>query len=228
MVDINNCDRIEVESNAKMDQIIQWYLSNKEWLDDIEFRYPIPTAVIEFKEELISLSYEPEGSCVRMYLYMKGVYVCNFSYNPQTKESSKPIFAPGLSNEKRRSALMILMMDNTLYKCSLKFHSLMCFAAHFRNYVEVSGQREKSVTKKQRKQIKRSGGAIPLISTYRIDNRPMPEDAKPKEKRQYTKPTEQVSVKGFWRTLKSGKKVWVRPFTKYNDNSDKKNKTYKL
>lgn len=228
MVDLNNCDRIEVESNEKMEQIIQWYLSNKEWLDDIEFRSPILTAVIDFKEELILLSYEPEGSCLRMCLYMKGMYVCNFSYNPQTKETSNPVFAPGLSNDKRRSALMILMMDNTLYKCSLKYHALMCFAAHFRNYVEVSERREKSVTKKQRRQIKRSGGTIPLISTYRIDNRPMPEDTQPKGKRQYTKPTEQVSVKGFWRTLKSGKRVWVRPFTKYNNNSDKKNKTYKL
>lgn len=228
MVDLNNCDRIEVESNEKMEQIIQWYLSNKDWLDDIEFHSPIPTAVIEFKEELISLSYEPDGSCVRMYLYMQGIYLCNFKYDPHTKETSEPIFKPGMSKERRHYALIILGGDNTLYKCSVKFHALMCFAAHFRNYVEVSGQREKSVTKKQRKQLKRSGGAIPLISTYRIDNRPMPEDTSPKEKRQYTKPTEQVSVKGFWRTLKSGKKVWVRPFTKYNGKSNKKNKTYKL
>lgn len=228
MVDIKNCDRIVVESNEKMERIIQWYKSNRDWLNEEEFRSPIPSAVIEFRGEQISLAYESEGQFVRFYLYMQNVYVCNFKYNPQTREVHAAVTRPGLKENKRRAVETLLRVDNTLLKCSLKFHSLMCFAAHFRNYVEVSGQREKSVTKKQQKQIKRSGGTIPLISTYRIDNRPMPDDAPPKGKRQYTKPTEQVGVKGFWRTLKSGKRIWVRPFTKYNDNSGKKNKTYKL
>jgi len=224
MVDIKNCDRIEVESNDKMEKIIQWYKQNSETLNALEFHAPIPTGVIDFKEEAVSIAYEPEGKFVRIYLYMDSVYVCNFRYDPQTQKSVAPIlFPPGLSKEKRKAATALLFIDNTPNKCILKYHALMCFAAHYRNYVEVAETHTKTLTKHQRKAQKRSGGTTPLITTYRIDNRPIPNS----EKRSYTKPTEQVSVRGYYRTTKTGKRVWIRPFTKYNGNTDKKNKVYK-
>lgn len=48
------------------------------------------------------------------------------------------------------------------------------------------------------------------------------------EKRGYTKPDREVSVKGFFRTSKSGKRSWVRPFTRYKDKGNKKNRDYKI
>lgn len=191
MIDITNCNKIIVDTIGKTEKIIEWYQQNKDWLDAEEFRIPIPSALVELPEEDIKFYYEQEGVFVRMHLYMGGVYVCNYRYDPKTQEIENIVFPAGLSKEKRKVARMVLAADRTPYKEALKFHSLMCFATHYRNC---------------------------------IDSRPVPADG---TKRHYTKPTEQVSVRGFYRTTKTGKRVWVRPFTKYNGNSGN-NKTYKV
>lgn len=224
MIDITNCNKIIVNTIEKTEKIIEWYQQNKDWLDAEEFRIPIPSALVELPEEDIKFYYEQEGVFVRLHLYMGGVYVCNYRYDPKTQEIENIVFPAGLSKEKRKVARMVLAADRTPYKEALKFHSLMCFATHYRNCIETTEQKEKRISHKHRKSLRRSGGATPLITTYRIDSRPIPADG---AKRHYTKPTEQVSVRGFYRTTKTGKRVWVRPFTKYNGNSGN-NKTYKV
>ena len=224
MIDITNCNKIIVDTIGKTEKIIEWYQQNKDWLDAEEFRIPIPSALVELPGEDIKFYYEQEGVFVRMHLYMGGVYVCNYRYDPKTQEIENIVFPAGLSKEKRKVARMVLAADRTPYKEALKFHSLMCFATHYRNCIETTEQKEKRISHKHRKSLRRSGGATPLITTYRIDSRPIPADG---AKRRYTKPTEQVSVRGFYRTTKTGKRVWVRPFTKYNGNSEN-NKTYKV
>lgn len=224
MIDITNCNKIIVDTIGKTEKIIEWYQQNKDWLDAEEFRIPIPSALVELPEEDIKFYYEQEGVFVRLHLYMGGVYVCNYRYDPKTQEIENIVFPAGLSKEKRKVARMVLAADRTPYKEALKFHSLMCFATHYRNCIETKEQKEKRISHKHRKSLRRSGGATPLITTYRIDSRPIPADG---AKRRYTKPTEQVSVRGFYRTTKTGKRVWVRPFTKYNGNSGN-NKTYKV
>ena len=224
MIDITNCNKIIVDTIEKTEKIIEWYQQNKDWLDVEEFRIPIPSALVELPEEDIKFYYEQEGVFVRLHLYMGGVYVCNYRYDPKTQEIENIVFPAGLSKEKRKVARMVLAADRTPYKEALKFHSLMCFATHYRNCIETTEQKEKRISHKHRKSLRRSGGATPLITTYRIDSRPIPADG---AKRHYAKPTEQVSVRGFYRTTKTGKRVWVRPFTKYNGNSEN-NKTYKV
>lgn len=224
MIDITNCNKIIVDTIGKTEKIIEWYQQNKDWLDAEEFRIPIPSALVELPEEDIKFYYEQEGVFVRLHLYMGGVYVCNYRYDPKTQEIENIVFPAGLSKEKRKVARMVLAADRTPYKEALKFHSLMCFATHYRNCIETTEQKEKRISHKHRKSLRRSGGATPLIATYRIDSRPIPADG---AKRHYTKPTEQVSVRGFYRITKTGKRVWVRPFTKYNGNSEN-NKTYKV
>jgi hypothetical protein len=198
----------------RVEKIIDWYEQNKDWLDAEEFRIPIPSALVELPEEDIKFYYESEGVFARLHLYMAGVYVCNYRYDPKSQKIGELIFPATLSKEKRKAAQMILAADRTPYKEALKFHSLMCFVTHYRNCIETADRKEKHISSSHKKRIQRSGGTTPLITTYRIDNRPIP--AHPGAKRQYTKPTEQVSVRGFYRTTKTGKRVWVRPFTKYN------------
>lgn len=224
MIDITNCNKIIVDTIEKTERIIEWYQQNKDWLDTEEFRIPIPSALVELPEEDIKFYYEQDGVFVRLHLYMGGVYVCNYRYDPKTQEIENIVFPAGLSKEKRKVARMVLAADRTPYKEALKFHSLMCFATHYRNCIETTEQKEKHISHKHRKSLRRSGGATPLITTYRIDSRPIPADG---TKRHYTKPTKQVSVRGFYRTTKTGKRVWVRPFTRYNRNSEN-HKTYKV
>lgn len=225
MIDITNCNKIIIDTNEKVEKIIDWYEQNKDWLDAEEFRIPIPSALVELPEEDIKFYYESEGVFARLHLYMAGVYVCNYRYDPKSQKIGELIFPATLSKEKHKAAQMILAADRTPYKEALKFHSLMCFVTHYRNCIETADQKEKHISSSHKKRIQRSGGTTPLITTYHIDNRPIP--AHSGAKRQYTKPTEQVSVRGFYRTTKTGKRVWVRPFTKYNGNSEN-HKTYKV
>lgn len=234
MLDTNNCDRILVETNAKMERVIQWYEDNKEWIDEIEFHSPIPSGVIEFREEEIRLGYEPDGQFVMMYLYMDNVYVCSFKYNPQTKEPFGPNFPPGLDKGRLDMAVSLLAADNTLFKCALKYHSLMSFAAHYRNVVEVAEKKRNSYTKHQAKRLSRlEHREVSLYNTiYKLPDVDAVIDGSitepQKVKRSYTKPTAEVSVRGFYRTTKTGKRVWVKPFTKYKGKGGGERKTYKV
>ena len=230
MIDRNNCDHIVVESNMKMEKVIQWYLSNKSWIDDIPFRSPIPSALIELREEEIEVFYEPFEDSVMMYIWMaKHTYICKYLYNPHTHSIGDPQFPSGLSVERKRLMLAILKGDNTLYKEALKYHSLMCFAAHYENVVEVSEKRRNSISKTKAKKIARkSGREISLYSTvYKLSDSEAIDKAIASAPRHYTKPTEAVSVKGHYRTCKNGKRVWVKPFTKYKDKPNS-GKTYKV
>lgn len=230
MVDIKNCDRIVVESNAKMGKVIQWYLSNKEWIDNIPFRAPIPSALIELKEEEIEVFYEPFEDSVLIYIWMMNhTYICKYLYDPHTHNIGEPQFPDNLSEEKKRLMLILLRGDNTLYKEALKYHSLMCFAAHYENVVEVSEKRRNSISKtKARKIARKSGKEVSLYSTvYKLSGSEAIDKAIASAPRHYMKPTEAVSVRGHYRTLKSGKRVWVKPFSKYNDKPNN-GKTYKI
>ena len=231
MVEEKNCDRIIVESNEKMEKVIQWYLSNKEWLDNVPFHSPVPSALIELREEEIEVFYEPfEEDSVMMYIWMQNhTYICKYLYNPHTHHIGDPQFPDRLSEEKKRLMLAILKGDNTLYKESLKYHALMCFAAHYENVVEVSEKKRNSISKtKARKIARKSGREVSLYSTvYKLSGSDTIDKAIASAPRHYTKPTESVSVKGHYRTLKSGKRVWVKPFTKYKDKPNN-GKTYKI
>ena len=164
MIDITNCNKIIIDTNEKVEKIIDWYEQNKDWLDAEEFRIPIPSALVELPEEDIKFYYESEGVFARLHLYMAGVYVCNYRYDPKSQKIGELIFPATLSKEKRKAAQMILAADRTPYKEALKFHSLMCFATHYRNCIETTEQKEKRISHKHRKILRRSGGATPLIT----------------------------------------------------------------
>jgi hypothetical protein len=113
MIDITNCNKIIVDTIGKTEKIIEWYQQNKDWLDAEEFRIPIPSALVELPEEDIKFYYEQEGVFVRLHLYMGGVYVCNYRYDPKTQEIENIVFPAGLSKEKRKVARMVLAADRT-------------------------------------------------------------------------------------------------------------------
>ena len=49
MIDITNCNKIIIDTNEKVEKIIDWYEQNKDWLDAEEFRIPIPSALVALK-----------------------------------------------------------------------------------------------------------------------------------------------------------------------------------
>lgn len=137
-------------------------------------------------------------------------------------------FYTTVPNEDCYGALMqVMAMDNTHLKEALKYHALMCFMTHYRETVKIEdkGRRTKRQAKALRKDVTKP---LPLIrKQYVIEEVDSKVLRLPDQKRTYTKPEHEVSVRGYMRHYKSGKSVWIEPFTKYRGKG-KNRKDYEL
>ena len=123
--------------------------------------------------------------------------------------------------------MQVMAMDNTHLKEALKYHALMCFMTHYRETVKIEdkGRRTKRQAKAIRKDVTKP---LPLIrKQYVIEEVDSKVLRLPDQKRTYTKPEHEVSVRGYMRHYKSGKSVWIEPFTKYRGKG-KNRKDYEL
>lgn len=236
MVDRDIADRIIITSNKKMTEVITWCLENKDWLQNVTFRAPLEIGVVELREEKVEFTFETKGDLVEIAMYamekpnLPPVVV--YDYDPAKGETFNIRVAQHLPMEKRKVMMQLLSLDNSHLKEALKYHALMCFMTFFHEKVSVNeiGKR----TKKEAKQLRKNPEMpLPLIRReYVIEN--MEVDAedhlaeKPGEKRSYTKPDHEVSVRGFLRHYKSGKDVWIRPHNRYKEKNKKKTKKYQL
>lgn len=228
-----DCDRIIVETNAKMEKVIQWYLANQEWLDKEEFHAPMESGLIVLQEESIEVTFETKSdTAVEIAVYPQGVDrpAVTFDYNPKEQSYSNYRYPQHLSEGRRRILALTMKYDRTDYKESIKYHSLMMFAVHYTDIVKVDESQSKARTKKEVKRLRRSTNRpVPLVrKTYMIDDFQSEKLRLPGEKRGYTKPEHEVSVKGFFRTSKNGKRSWIKPHTRYRNKGNKKGKDYKI
>lgn len=160
------------------------------------------------------------------------VYVCNLpdgceDYDPVTTQTSNFRFASHLPPERKMLLMQVMAMDNTHLKEALKYHALMCFMTHYREMVKIEdkGRRTKRQAKALRKDVTKP---LPLIrKQYVIEEVDSKVLRLPDQKRTYTKPEHEVSVRGYMRHYKSGKSVWIEPFTKYRGKG-KNRKDYEL
>lgn len=223
----DSLDRIVVETNAKMERVILWYQENKKWLDQEEFHAPMESGCVVLQEEQIEFTFESKSdTVVEIMVYANGydTPAFTFDYNPFTHAYGNHRFPGHLSSERKKWMEQLINFDRMDYKESLKYHALMQFAAHYEEIVVVKDLRRTSQTKKASKRLGKSARRPkPLVrKTYVV----MDFEDSQLGKRHYTKPVHEVSVKGFYRTTKSGKRVWVRPFTKYKDKGDRQVKEY--
>lgn len=103
----------------------------------------------------------------------------------------------------------------------------MCFMTYYRETVKIEdkGRRTKRQAKALRKDVTKP---LPLIrKQYVIEEVDSKVLRLPDQKRTYTKPEHEVSVRGYMRHYKSGKSVWIEPFTKYRGKG-KNRKDYEL
>lgn len=232
-MDKKACDRIIVESNAKMEKVIQWYLANRNWLDAEEFRAPIESGCIELQEEGLEVTFRSlSDTAVELEVYPLGypTPALTYEYYPDTQTYGNHRFAESVSEEKRMLMQMLLSYDRTDYKEAIKYHSLMMFAAYFEDIVTVDESKTKRRTKREVRRLRREthSRAVPLVrKTYVVADFAEGDLKVPGQKRGYTKPNHEVGVKGHFRTLRSGRKVWVRPCVKYKDKGDS-HRVYKI
>lgn len=86
----------------------------------------------------------------------------------------------------------------------------------------ISKQSEKIIKSNKKKKSKGSKNKVSIIKNIRyvIDKEEVNKNTEEYIKRQYTRQTDMWFTKGFWRTYKSGKKVWVKPCVKKSRKKD--------
>lgn len=214
-------DRIIVRTNADMTRVIEWAAR----LEGVPVKLAFPEAEIEFQEEEILLRFRDEGESVVWFeAEMAGRKVVEWRSNLETGEIPE-LHVVG-EGDKKAKLSMLLAMDNTVAKCVRKFRSLMLFATYYHEEV----QRTKVVSRiekpgKKRSSGKRSNRRMLTVRKYMIGEEVLSE--LPQPKRKYEKHTESFGVRGHYRTLRSGKTVWVRPYTK-GENSGRSDREYYL
>lgn len=197
-------DRIVVRTNADMQRVLDW----SQRLKGVPVKPVFPEAEIDFQEEEIKLRFKDEGSDIVWFeAEMGGVKVVEWRSNLETGDIPE-LHISGEGDRKIKLG-MLLAQDNTVAKCVGKFRGLMLFAAYYREEVERTKVIERTV--KKRKNGKRSSGGKRMLTTrkYMIG-----EEILSELPRKYERHTDGWSVRGHYRTLKSGKTVWVRPFVK--------------
>lgn len=225
-------DRIIVKDNARMTQLINWYIANQEYLESQPFRMPFRQGLVCLKGEDIEFSFEAYSETdVLFKLYMvpdnKDVLICAFKYNPEEDRIVEVRWPNNIPPSRLNVLRNILTADKTCNKEAFKYRVLMFYAAYYKNEVVVDKKQEKRLDKQTRKSLRKKGiSKIPLVrNTYVFEptEETLKKPADPNKKRHYEKPDHEVKVRGYRR--KNG--TWVAPYSRYKDKAGNGPKTYK-
>lgn len=223
-------DRIIVKSNARMKEIIDWYLANKEYLEHQPFKMPFKQGLVVLEEEMIEFSFEAWSESeviIKIYPERKDLVMVAFKYDPQQDVIVEKRWPSHLPLARLQMLKQVEEIDKTCKKEAFKYRMLMLYSAYYYNEVVVDKKQEKRLDKHSRNSLKKKGmGPVPLVrNTYVLE--PSKENLKkpvdPEKKRHYEKPDHEVRVKGYRR--KNG--TWVSPYSRYKDKKDGKPKIYK-
>lgn len=209
-------DKIIVRTNADMQRVIDW----ADRLVGAQIKVAFPEAEIEFQEEDILLRFRDEGQGIVWFeAEMAGRKVVEWRSNLETGGVEDLIVAA--EGEKKALMSMVLASDNTVAKCVRKFRALMLFAAYYHEEVQRTRVVERTAKPgKNRKSGKRSNRRMPTVRKYTVGGEMLNELP-----RKYERHTESWGVRGHYRTYKSGRVVWVRPYTK-GDAEKRNDKEY--
>ena len=198
-------DKIIVRTNADMQRVIDW----ADRLVGAQIKVAFPEAEIEFQEEEILLRFRDEGESVVWFeAEMAGRKVVEWRSNLETGGIEELRVAA--EGEKKIGLSLLLARDNTVAKCVRKFRALMLFASYYKEEVERTKVVERrSIQKKRSGSGKRSNKRMLTTRKYFIG-----EEILSELPRKYERHTDGWGVRGHYRHYKSGKTVWVRPYTK--------------
>lgn len=234
-MDRETADRIIVKDNERMDKVKLWWLDNKDWLERQEWHAPIPSGIIELQGEGLGITFEEKNDIVELSLFplehngsVPPTFVI-FDYDPVTTKANNYRFAPGCRQIKQDFIRVIILADHTDAKAAMKYQMLMLFMAHYREVIEVEERkvRKPAVGKKKHGKSKRPA-ALLAKRIYQVKDFEPPVKATAAEKRNYTKPDHEVNVRGYFRHYKSGKQVWIEPYTRYKEKGGRQSKVYEL
>ena len=225
MLNRKKLDRIIVPSNEKCQQVIDWCKAN---IKVQQFYSPMETGLVVLQEEGLEFTFEVmEGSLVEFAIYAMGYPTVPplvvYGWDFETMKPTYTNFAKAKGDIEQIQLYTFLASDNTLWKEAYKFFCLMYYMTYHVETIEVSerGKRSKHEARALRKDRNRP---LPLVKKHYVINYV---ETETNGKRAYTKPDHEVSVRGYFKHLRSGKTIWVRGYKKYK-GKEEHNSIYSL
>lgn len=236
---INKLDRIYVKSNERMEFVIDWYLQHK----NLAFNSAMDSGLTILEEEHLALAfaYHTEYTGISVLIgdpddvifSLKNIkMLMHIRYDPhKDKVLRADIMSPKSVTSYEKTLLKhLIAQDNTVGKEVIKYRALMIFMSNYREIIpvktQISKNPSKTVAKKHKNKAKKPQKLIQKV--YVLDDiKSASIERIQLERRGYSKPAEEVKVRGHYRHLKTGKTVWVRPHSKYTDKESVR-KDYEL
>lgn len=213
-------DKIIVRTNDEMQKVIYW----AESLNNDPIKMPFQKAEIEFQEEGILLRFQQvDDSIIFFECETKGHKVAEWTSNLNNNEITN--LRVNATGERKAALCLLLANDNTVAKCIKKFKSLMLFATYYKEEVERTKVIERKCINQKKTKSRKAGKRTLTTRKYIITDEILSE--LPPEKRTYKKHAKNFSVRGHYRTLQTGKTVWIRPYIK-GKNSTQADSVYIL
>lgn len=220
-------NRIIVPSKERMDAICRWAIENYKFIID-NFMMPFDEGCLELKFPRIELYFKANDNIISLALKLKDS-IGNFDFKLDTSTwkvafSSLPIDLHDVEE-----------LRQTRDEFAAMFCGAMTLIVYHKDAVAESLIRTKEPAAPAKNNRHKSKGkskpSKPQTQHIYVLQNFEPKEATKKlkaAKRKYTKPTTEVQVRGHYRTYPSGKRVWVKPFTKYNGKKSDRDKEYIL
>lgn len=232
-------DTIQLKSNNEYLMIDDWRVLHKDLIFEDGFEFVLEHGVLDVVFEGTKYEFEKEGDFVNVIVYVDA----NFGSMSGTKTYEKMIsYTINLSagcNELNTNLQEYTGVKNPLLRKEVmhkakelmnvsmaRLCTVMMFITHYSDAVEVAEVTERQpLNKKEERLVNkakyRSNQPIKLTRTvFRFGN------TDKEGNRGYTKYSHEFTVRGHFRNYKSGKRVWIQPFTK--GQGEKHPKKYSL
>lgn len=219
-------------TDKSYDRIIKWRQENEHKIKQLEFRVPFKNGRFYFEDTKMDMRFEVQGENITIHLMTseplklttklkakinwKGIDRKTILLNTEGKFfSPKDLrhlqYVHGVCHLFESVCLYTISPDKNILEDKLK--SMMDF------FKKLEEPKETKIAKSNKKNIKQyTNKFIKLRSRKKYDKK---DDD---NKRNYTRYTDTWSVRGFYRTYKNGKRIWIEGYKKGKGKA--KNKDY--
>lgn len=224
VVDFNSYPTIK----CPMGVVNRWYFDNKEYAETEDFYFPLQKGKIEFDDDEFIKCYfyviEDDGDwSAVIFIEFMGLPIIGWDFhNPITHRGWKPKkedihYLAKATDFVQNKTIQEVQDSDFIKNTNKKIWRVMQYANLYREFITSKESMVES-TKKVWNGKKYKKQTVTLHSKVYT----LPQLNEIPKHHKYTRPTEEVSVRGFWRHYKNGKKTWVKPFSKYTNESERK------
>lgn len=214
-MNFDKLDRINL-SKDDVGKLVEWQRKN----DELKHTRAVMEEGLVILEGAFDVHFKVSGlENVIFEVYLDGNKVFSFVYNKITSECDGMIQSPLYEQHSEK-------VEKLSEHLAFMYMSLMSYMENNKNYVEKSRENVKRTKKKTKKNKKPQKRLTKITRTlYKVNIKD--NENTNSGKREYTRQIDgSWNVRGYWRTLKNGKKTWVRSHER--GNGKKQPKTYKL